>query len=283
MQGKTITGLLAAALLAATGHAQTMYVDDDNCPGPGSGTPQDPYCSIQTAIENATELSHVVVAQGTYYEAIDFLGKNITVRSTEPWNPVVMANTVIDGTDNFHVVQCVSGEGAADLSGFTITGGNANGAGTDGCGGGLYATGSVTVTYCTFTGNSAAQGGAIYVGGNGYLFLQSCTISGNSTSNEGGGFYHGGTCRLDLRLCTVSENSASLGGGMYIASGTATAEGCSFCGNGPDHICGAVELCERIEMSEFCPIPVCPGDISGDGQVNVVDFLDLLAFWGPCP
>jgi len=36
-------------------------------------------------------------------------------------------------------------------------------------------------------------------------------------------------------------------------------------------------------MSTFCPIPVCPGDIDGDGNVGITDFLDLLAAWGPCP
>ncbi|MHC4209386.1 MAG: dockerin type I domain-containing protein, partial [Planctomycetota bacterium] len=27
--------------------------------------------------------------------------------------------------------------------------------------------------------------------------------------------------------------------------------------------------------------PGCPGDINGDGEVGVLDFLDLLAAWGP--
>ena len=36
-------------------------------------------------------------------------------------------------------------------------------------------------------------------------------------------------------------------------------------------------------MSTFCPIPVCPGDIDGDGTVGITDFLDLLAAWGPNP
>jgi len=27
----------------------------------------------------------------------------------------------------------------------------------------------------------------------------------------------------------------------------------------------------------------CPGDINGDGSVNVGDLLDLIEAWGPCP
>ena len=29
--------------------------------------------------------------------------------------------------------------------------------------------------------------------------------------------------------------------------------------------------------------PCCPGDIDGDGEVGITDFLELLANWGPCP
>jgi hypothetical protein len=28
---------------------------------------------------------------------------------------------------------------------------------------------------------------------------------------------------------------------------------------------------------------LCPGDINNDGVVNVLDFLELLSYWGPCP
>ncbi len=41
--------LLVALLAASSAQAETIYVDV-NCPGPGSGTQLDPYCSIQTAI-----------------------------------------------------------------------------------------------------------------------------------------------------------------------------------------------------------------------------------------
>ena len=61
--------------------AATLYVDDDNCPGPGSGTQGDPYCSIQTAIDNAVDTDEIVVAPGEYEvdQPISFLGKSIVV------------------------------------------------------------------------------------------------------------------------------------------------------------------------------------------------------------
>ncbi len=102
-------------LAVSTAQADTIYVDA-SCPG-GDGSELDPYCSIQTAIDNAVDTDEIVVAPGTYFEAIDFLGKAIVLRSAD--GPDV---TTIDGTGNFHVVQCVSGEGADTvLEGFTLS------------------------------------------------------------------------------------------------------------------------------------------------------------------
>ncbi len=56
------------------------FVDDDNCPGPGSGTQADPFCSIQTAIDASVFSAEIVVEPGTYYGSIDFLGRTISLR-----------------------------------------------------------------------------------------------------------------------------------------------------------------------------------------------------------
>jgi hypothetical protein len=48
--------LLAAVTVLAVSTAQAgvvIHVDAANCPGPGSGSVRDPYCSIQTAIDMA--------------------------------------------------------------------------------------------------------------------------------------------------------------------------------------------------------------------------------------
>ncbi len=90
---------VVAAILLAVSSAQAgvvIHVDDDNCPGPGSGSERDPYCSIQTAIDNAVDTDEIVVAPGTYFETIDFLGKAITLRSSDGAEV-----TTIDATDLF--------------------------------------------------------------------------------------------------------------------------------------------------------------------------------------
>ena len=160
---------VVAAFSCSVG-ADVVFVDAANCPGPGNGSELDPYCSIQTAIDNAVDTDEIVVAPGTYFEAINFLGKAITLWSSD--GPEV---TTIDGTGNFHVVQCVSGEGPNTiLDGFTITGGNANGTSPDNAGGGmLNFSSSPTVTNCTFTGNtSGSAGGGMY-----NFFMSSPTVT----------------------------------------------------------------------------------------------------------
>ncbi|MHC4083034.1 MAG: GC-type dockerin domain-anchored protein [Planctomycetota bacterium] len=47
---------------------------------------------------------------------------------------------------------------------------------------------------------------------------------------------------------------------------------------------GAVDVNDFIQiLVAWGPCPGCPADINGDGVVNVQDFLALLARWGPCP
>jgi len=38
-----------------------------------------------------------------------------------------------------------------------------------------------------------------------------------------------------------------------------------------------------IEEGEILGWPVCPADLTGDGVVDVLDLLEVLAAWGPCP
>ena len=133
------------------------------------------HATIQAAIDFAMDTDEIIVAPGTYAETINFLGKAITVRSSEG-----AAVTTIDGTGLFDsVVKCITGEGSDTvLDGFTITGGS-----TFDDGGGMYNSGSSpTVTNCTFSGNSASFDG---IGGGmsnsgGSPTVTNCTFSGNT-------------------------------------------------------------------------------------------------------
>ncbi|MCK5271245.1 MAG: hypothetical protein KAJ52_01665, partial [Sedimentisphaerales bacterium] len=89
----------------------SVYADADelHC---GAGQP---YSTIQAAIDDADACDVIIVEPGTYLENIDFLGKAITVRSTDPCDPCVVAATIIDGGEpddpnNASVVTFKSGE-----------------------------------------------------------------------------------------------------------------------------------------------------------------------------
>jgi len=221
--------LLAAVtvLAVSTAQADTIYVDA-NCPGPGNGSEAEPYCSIQTAIDNAVDTDEVVVAPGTYFETIDFLGGAITLRSSD--GPDV---TTIDGTGFLHVVQCVNGEGPDTvLDGFTITGGNADAEYPDGVGGGLYCTNGSgpVVTSCTFIGNSARKlGGGAGIYGSAALRIspefRDCLFTGNQVTGPdsfavGGGGLAGIAMDGVVINCTFTSNTVTAD---YFATGGALA------------------------------------------------------------
>ncbi len=218
-------------LAVSTAQADTIYVDV-NCPGPGNGSEAEPYCSIQTAIDNAVDTVEVIVAPGTYFEAINFLGKAVWLHSSD--GPEV---TVIDGTGFFHVVQCVTFEGSDTvLDGFTITGGNANGSPPDNVGGGMWNEGSSpTVMNCTFSGNVAIGGGGMSnVGSN--PTVTNCTFSENSSEFDAGGMSNNNNSNPTVTNCTFSGNTSGFhGGGMRNSFGSgATLVNCAFSGNSAD-------------------------------------------------
>ncbi|MHC4622959.1 MAG: right-handed parallel beta-helix repeat-containing protein, partial [Planctomycetota bacterium] len=194
------------------------------------------YASIQPAIDEANDGDEIEVAPGTYYEAINFKGKAVTLRSTDPNDPNVVAATVIDGTGNCQVVQCVSGEDANTiLDGFTITGGNATPCGWPHYyGGGMYnQQSSPTVTNCTFTGNLAISGGGMY-NNNSNPTVTNCIFSGNSATGRAGGMYNY-LSSPTVTDCNFSGNEAKgNGGGMYNDSSSPAVTNCNFNGNSAD-------------------------------------------------
>jgi hypothetical protein len=91
------------------------------------------------------------------------------------------ANLLSVSGQNASRVFLVDANATASISGVTITGGQAGGS----AGGGLYNAGTLDLTACTVSGNSAAGGAGLY--NKGTLGLTACTVSGNSAGGAGGG------------------------------------------------------------------------------------------------
>jgi hypothetical protein len=113
-----------------------------------------------------------------------------------------------------------------------------------GQGGGLYNLGTLTVTSCTLSGNSAtpsgrydaAEGGGIYNSVTGTLMVSNSTLSGNSANGlyaSGGGISNHGA--LTVSNSTLSGNSAGpyypSGGGGINNSDTLTVSNSTLSGN----------------------------------------------------
>ncbi len=196
--------------------------------------------SIQQAINASADGDVIVVAPGTYSETLNFNNRAIHLQSTNPADPLIVAATIIDGTNqNASVITFNSGEGINSvLAGFTITGGNHPQGG-----GMLCQASSPLIINCVFTGNTADQGGAAYIlsghpqisnctfttntaiDGAGIANLNSqpiinnCQFTGNLASDNGGGIHNSLGSRPFVSESTFADNNATInGGGIYSTS-----------------------------------------------------------------
>ena len=103
------------------------------------------YTTIQAGINAAVNGADTVeVAAGTYVENINFGGKNIILRSTDPTSDSVVTSTVIDGNSSGSVVTFSGAEDATCLlTGFTITNGSGTQIDPDFTGGGILGNGAM--------------------------------------------------------------------------------------------------------------------------------------------
>jgi hypothetical protein len=141
----------------------------------------------------------------------------------------------VSGNGQSRVFECAAGTTDA-ISGLTIENGTVNGNG-----GGLYNSGTLTVTGCTLSGNSVQYGGIfVYVSGGGIynnggtMTVTGCTLSGNSADSEyhdnGGGIMNwAGT--MVVTGCTLSGNSGANTGGGISNFGTMTVNNSTLSGN----------------------------------------------------
>lgn len=180
--------------------------------------------TVQDAILAAADGAVICVAAGTYFENIDFGGRDVTLLGVE--GP---EHTTLDGEDGWDlllpVVTFQTGETAgAVLEGFTIRGGA-----TDGQGGGVrILEASPTLRDLVISENYAGDyaeeggGGGIYARG-GAPTITSVRVEDNAAAGGTEGDYYGlgGGIMLDaapavLENVTVSENLAGDGGGIYL-------------------------------------------------------------------
>lgn len=199
------------------------------------------FATIQAAINAAVAGNEVVVAPGEYFEHINLLGKAITVRSTDPTDPVVVAATIINGDGTGTVVTCTSGEGPDTvLSGFTITGGYASN------GGGMHNSySSPTVRNCAFTGNVASiRGGGMYNLYSGPAVLDCIFANNSSDAHGGGGIFNDNPPPpgpiVTVVNCSFTGNTAGFGAAMVNSGASPIVINCLFKDNAASDTGGGI-------------------------------------------
>jgi hypothetical protein len=165
--------------------------------------------TIQAGIVLAQDGDTVLVAAGTYPEAIEFAGKGITVVSADG----AEATTIDASNLGSPVAGFFLGETSSSvLRGFTLTGGDWNG--LPGVGISCYGA-SPLVQACIIRGNRSFASSGAGVGGD--ATLEDCLIEDNFTGlGAGGGVFGSPT----LRRCVVRGNSAYEAGGLYLFGGS---------------------------------------------------------------
>lgn len=221
------------------------------------------HATIMGAVVAAINGDEVVIAPGTYHEGhLNFQKKAITIRSTNPDDPVCVSQTIIDGENTRQIFNIRFGEGPGSiLEGLTLRRGFAG----EGVifGGGISISGSSpTIRNCRLAGCKARYGGGIY------CYESSAILEGNfigacEAELAGGGICASGT--VTIRDNALFWNAANNQGGGIQASGHVTIIRNDIIANRSSHGAGIS----------------CTGMVSGDISHNII-CRNAGVRWGEC-
>jgi len=232
----TIYGLLLFALCFSIAGASTRAEAEAEGEGEALQSKRvfsvpDDRATIQEAIDAANPGDVVFVQLGTYYENINFSGKDITVTCNPGTSGNPNSYTTIDGGQNGSVVTISQGEkAAAVLENFRITNGTGTFINNCYCGGGIFINHSTpTISNCIVRDNILIGDSEHHLFGGGiYINLtvneidpgpivENCVVKNNELDTKryslagleafgGGIFCYNGNDTTKIRWCTVKEN-----------------------------------------------------------------------------
>ncbi len=245
-------------------NVRTIFVRA-NAGGSNNGTSWvDAFTSLQDALAAAKSGDTIWVAGGTYKPTattdrtatftlknhVEIYGgfagsetslsqRNVATNATILSGDIGTINTVTDNV--YHVVTGNNTSNTAVLDGFTISGGNANGTGTNqNVGGGMFISdGSPTLRNIIFESNNATNGGGLYnvTGANPTI---TNTTFRNNTASDGGAIYNSSSNPTLTDVTFTNNTVTSQGGAIYNNSSNPTLNNTTFSGNTSSSQGGAI-------------------------------------------
>jgi hypothetical protein len=267
---------MVVPLLAFTAQADTLCVDDDASFGGDGLSWDTAYCYLQDALVAAAAsggtVTEIRVAQGTYRPDQDEAGNVLpgdlvatfqllngvalrggyagqgtpdpNERNVELYETVLSGDLLANDGPNFtnyednswHIVKGSGTDQSAEIDGFTIEAGHANGPGFPlyhQAGAGMFnLTGSPTVRRCLFVRNLAEEVGAGMFNAEGAMTtVVECTFDGNRVTPPqwgGAGMLNYIDADVTVRDCVFSNNVANWGGAMVNQLSDPTITDCIF-------------------------------------------------------
>jgi hypothetical protein len=212
------------------------------------------------------------VQPGTYYENLDFQGKNIVLitedlltsqsRTLLQMYAAQATSVILDGSDTGRVFTFDDAEdNRSVVAGFTIQNGNAPTGAAIYC----YDTAAPTITHNIIRDNYAsAYGGAIFTGG-GPAIIDHNLICNNTTGNRAGALFIIGNATITNN--TICGNSTEEGaGGLYLSYGTPTICNNIFWGNTSTN--NEQELGPAAATTLFVTYSIVQGGFPGVGNLD---------------
>jgi CSLREA domain-containing protein len=269
--GAVFPTMLLTILLASASTAQAATFTVNSLADTGDATPDGACddgsgnCTLREAIEEANALPgddtinfnlagagpHTIQLDSAFpnlSESVDILntsGESITVRG--------------EGAVDPYRIFTINQDQTVNISNLTITNGHVVTAG-----GGIHSFhGTLMLTGCTVSGNSAGEGGGIY--NFGPLTLLNSTISGNTAVASGGGI---STERQTLNIMnsTISGNTAGgFGGGIINLFGGGAITNSTISGNSAGGHGGGIYMDESLLTLTSVSVTNNRADSDGDG------------------
>ena len=249
--------------------SSVAYVSANGSDTMGIGSYDNPFATIQYAINFINSGDTILVYPGTYHENITLNKKGIVLGSffMTTGDTSYISQTVINGDSSGHVVSILIGDSTTVLSGFTITNGYAD------QGGGIVCTNSNAIlSNLIIIGNTAEAGGGMSSSGSKCRLINS-VVANNKSNLFGGGIFVDGSNPLLSNVIIKDNIAEGSGGGCSFYSTVPYLTNVTITGNRAYYNGGGISL--NFSSVVFDSVKRCNIYMNYAGRGSEIDFFNF--------